>query len=248
MNYHITDLEVDTAGVAVLTMRDPGRKNALSLEMVQELDDRFAAIAHDETIKALVLAGLDEYFSTGANREVLEHIISNKIAPRDLLLPRALLDVPVPVISAMAGHAIGGGLALGICADVTIVARESRYSASFMNFGLTPGMGITLLLEHVVGNALAHEMLLTGRAFRGSHFEGRGGINYVLPRKDVMAKALETASVIAEKPRVSLVTLKLSLSSKKRELFESARTRECLMHQIVLSLPEVETLIREMPE
>ena len=242
----ITELRVDAAGVAVLAMRDLPRKNALSLDMVQELDERFDAIAHDETIKAVVLAGLDEYFSTGANRQVLEHIISNKAAPRDLLLPRTLLDAPVPVIAAMAGHAIGGGLALGICADITVISRESRYGASFMNYGFTPGMGITRLLEHLLGHALAHEMLLTGRAFRGSHFEGRGGFNYVLPRKDVMSKALEIASIIAEKPRVSLVALKLSLSSRKRELFEAARSTECLMHQISFSLPDAELLIGEM--
>jgi len=242
----LTKLELD-AGVAVLTMRDPARKNALSLEMVQELEERVAALAHDDSVKTVILAGLDEYFSTGANREVLEQIISGTATPRDLLLPRALLDVPVPVVAAMAGHAIGGGLALGVCADITVIARESRYGASFINYGFTPGMGLTRLLEHLLGNALAHEMLLTGQAFRGSHFEGKG-FNYVLPRKDVMAKALEIASILAEKPRLSLVTLKLSLSSKKREQFEAARTTECLMHQITLSLPDVERLIREMLE
>ena len=244
----LTNVEVDAAGVAVLTMSDPARKNALSVEMVQELEERAEALAHNESVKTVILAGLDEYFCTGANREVLEHIVSGKTTPRDLLLPRALLDLPVPVVAAMAGHAIGGGLALGVCADVTVIARESRYGASFMNYGFTPGMGLTRLLEHLLGVALAHEMLLTGQAFRGSHFEGRGGFNYVLPRKDVLAKAHEIASILAEKPRLSLVTLKLSLSSKKRELFEAARTTECLMHQITFSLPDVERLIREMLE
>ena len=246
VNNRITDLQVDASGVAVLAMQDLPGKNALSFEMAQELHERFDAIAHDETIKVVVLAGLDEYFSTGANRQVLERIVATKTAPRDLLLPRALLDVPAPVISAMAGHAIGGGLALGVCADIAVIARESRYSASFINYGFTPGMGLTRLLEYVAGTALAHEMLLTGRAFRGSHFEGRGSFNYVLPRKDVMSKALEIASMIAEKPRPSLVALKWALSSRKRELFEAARTAECLMHQVTLALPEVESLIQEL--
>jgi polyketide biosynthesis enoyl-CoA hydratase PksI len=246
VNNRITELQVDASGVAILTMKDSARKNTLSFEMAQELDERFAAIARDETIKVLVLAGLDEYFSTGANREVLQQITSTKTAPRDLLLPRAVLDMPAPVISAMAGHAIGGGLALGVCADIALIARESRYSASFINYGFTPGMGLTKLLEDFAGTALAHEMLLTGQAFRGSHFEGRCGFNYVLPRKDVMSKALEIAALIADKPRASLLTLKWSLASKKRELFEAARTVECLMHQITFSLPEVESLIRQL--
>ncbi len=248
MNSRLTNLELDPNGVAVLTMRDPARKNALSQEMVQELEERAAALAHNSNVKTVILAGLDEYFSTGANREVLEQIIAGKVTPHDLLLPRVMLDLPVPVISAMAGHAIGGGLALGVCADVTVIARESRYGATFINYGLTPGMGLTRLLEHLLGSALANEMLLTGKAFRGSHFEGRGGFNYVLPQKDVMTKAFEIASLLLEKPRTSLVTLKLFLSSTKRELFEAARTSECLMHQITFSLPDVERLIEEMLE
>jgi polyketide biosynthesis enoyl-CoA hydratase PksI len=246
MTYQITGLEIDETGIAVLTMRDAARKNALSFQMARELYERIDAIAHDERIRVVVISGLDEYFSTGADREVLEHFLSTKTALHDLLRPPALLDVPVPVISAMAGHAIGGGLALGICADITIIARESRYCASFINYGFTPGMGITRILEHAVGAAVANEMLLTGRAYRGSHFDGRGGFNYILPRKEVMSKALEIASIIAEKPRPTLAMLKCSLASRKRELFEAARAAECLMHQISFGLPEVESLIREL--
>lgn len=245
MNNALTDLTVDPAGIAVLTMRDSEGKNALSLEMVQELEERFGTIGRDDSIKTLVVAGLDDYFSTGANRQVLEHILATKSAPRDLLLPRFILDVPVPVIAAMAGHAIGGGLALGLCADITVIARESRYGATFMNYGFTPGMGMSRLLEYALGSSLANEMLFTGQALRGSHFEQRGGFNYVLPKKDVNSKARAIAEMIAEKPRVSLTSLKLALSSRKRELFEAARTTECLMHQITLPLPDVELLIRD---
>ena len=65
----------------------------------------------------------------------------------------AVLDLPILVVAAMAGHAIGGGLALGLCADIILLSRESRYGASFMNMGFTPGMGITKLLEHVMSPA-----------------------------------------------------------------------------------------------
>jgi len=90
--------------------------------------------AHD---RAALAAG------AGASREILEELVTGKLAPRDLLLPRAIFDVPVPTITAMEGHAIGGGLALGICADIALIARESRYGCSFMNRGFTPGMATT---------------------------------------------------------------------------------------------------------
>jgi polyketide biosynthesis enoyl-CoA hydratase PksI len=229
-------------------MQDTVRKNALSLEMVSDLERNLHALGNDGAVKTIVLSGMDEYFSTGANKEVLEQILSGKASPRDLLLPRVLLDVPVPVIAAMAGHAIGGGLALGICADITVIARESRYGAAFMNYGFTPGMGLTRLLEYALGVPAAHEMLLTGQAFRGSHFEGKGAFNYVLPRADVQAKAIDLAAILAEKPRNSLVTLKFALSSQKRELFEQARTTETFMHQLTFFGRDVDRAIREMPD
>jgi polyketide biosynthesis enoyl-CoA hydratase PksI len=248
MNPSLIDIESGESGVVILTMRDPVRKNALSPEMVQELEKQLTEAGRQNEVKAIVLAGLEEYFSTGANREVLEQLLSGRVVPGDLLLPRVLLDVPVPVIAAMQGHAIGGGLALAVCADLCVAARESRYCASFMNLGFTPGLGLTELLELYFGPALSHEMLLTGTAFRGSHFEGKTGFNYVVPRSQVLAKALDLASLLTEKPRLSLASLKLSLSSRKRELFEAARTRECLMHQVTFPLPDVERLIQELLE
>ena len=248
MTARLTHLEIDADGIAVFAMRDAAGKNALSLAMVEEIEHGCAQISRDQRIKAVVLAGLDEYFSTGANRELLEQVLAGKISPRDLLLPRFLLDVPVPLIAAISGHAIGGGLALGLCADITLVARESRYAANFMNYGFTPGMGTTRLLEYLLGPALAHEMLLTGRAFPGSHFDGKTGFNYVLPRKEVLPKAMDLAARLAEKPRLSLTTLKVALSSRKRELFEAARSSEVLMHQLTFLLPDVERLIRELLE
>ena len=242
----LTDLSIDADGIATLRMSDGPGTNALSFEMAAELEVRLAGVQENDRVKVLVLSGTDEYFSTGANRAVLSELAANRSSPRDLLLPRALLDVPVPVIAAMAGHAVGGGLALGLCADITIAARESRYGATFMRYGFTPGLGTTRLLEHAMGPALAHEMLLTGRTFRGAHFDCRRGFNYVVARADVGRRALAIAQELAEKPRLPLVLLKTALSRRKRELFEAARTEESVMHEATFATPEVARLIAEM--
>ena len=242
----LTDFTVDSSGVAVLTMCDERRKNALSFEMVAEIEERMAIVQQRDDLKVLVLAGTDDYFSTGASRAVLEQLATRQAKPRDLLLPRLLLDVPVPVVAAITGHAVSGGLALGVCADITIAARESHYGATFMRYGFTPGLGLTLLLEHAMGPGLAHELLLTGRTFRGAHFVGRGGFNYVLARSDVRAKALAIARDLAEKPRLPLVLLKAALARRKRELFEAARTQEIVMHEATFGTPHVARLIEEL--
>ena len=233
-------------GIAVVRMSDAASNNALSGEMVATLEAAFVETSADESVRVTVLAGLPDYFSSGASREVLESILDGGVAPRDLLLPRVVLDAPKPVIAAMEGHAIGGGLALGLCADMAVIARESRYGANFMNYGFTPGMGITSLLEYTVGPMLSHELLMTGELVKGRRFESREGFNAVLPRAEVFSRAIDIALRIAEKPPAATMALKTVLSAKKRSLFESARSSEIVMHELTFPEESVREAIRDL--
>jgi len=232
-----TTLSAD--GVACVQMDDAERKNALSHDLVAALGDAFAALGRDHNVRAIVLAGLPDVFSTGATREVLADLVTGRRDLGELLLPRLLLDCPVPCLAAMAGYAVGGGFALGVAADIVLLARESRYTLNFMDLGFTPGMGTTRLLEHVVSTAVAHELLFSGEARLGRDFDGKSGINYVLPRDDVLPRALALAERIAEKPRAALVALKRALSAPRRQAFEAARTQEALMHAISFGQADV---------
>lgn len=231
--------------VGVLTLADAEGKNALSHTLVDALLARLQEAAAHEGIHALVLAGLPEVFCAGASRELLLAIVDGTVSPSDILLSKAVLDLPVPVIAAMEGHAIGGGLALGLCADVVILSRESRYGASFMNMGFTPGMGMTTLLEQVMSPAQAQELLLSGEARKGSDFVGAAGFNYILPRRDVLPRAMAVAARIAEKPRRTLALLKRTLSVRRRQAFESTRTIEALMHEISFAQVDIRQLVED---
>jgi polyketide biosynthesis enoyl-CoA hydratase PksI len=231
-------------GVALVRMEDEAGRNALSEVMVGALQEALRAAGERDDVRAVVLAGLPEHFSTGASPDVLAALVEGAVAPDDLLLPRALLEVPVPLIAAMEGHAIGGGLALALCADMIVAARESRYGCNFMDYGFTPGMGTTALLEHVVGAPLAHEMLYTGALLKGARFQGRG-FNHVLPRPQVLARAHELAGRIAEKPAGALRVLKATLAARKRALYEEAFTAEVRMHRRTFGTAEARARIAE---
>ncbi len=219
-------------GVATIAMRDPASNNALSHRMVDELGEAFAAAGR--VAKAIVLAGLPDVFSSGASREVIDDLVSGRRDGGELLLPRVMLECPVPCVAAMAGYAIGGGFALGMAADVIVAGAESRYCLNFMDLGFTPGMGTTALLEHALTPAVAHELLFTGEARKGRDL-ARTGINHVVPRAEVLARAQDLAARIAEKPRPLAVALKQTLSLPRREAFEAARTHETLMHAVSFS-------------
>jgi polyketide biosynthesis enoyl-CoA hydratase PksI len=236
-------VSIASEGVACVRMDDAKRKNALTHDMVDRLGVVFDALGRDQRVRTIVLAGLPDVFSSGASLEVLADLVSGRRAGAEILLPRVLLDCPVPCLAAMAGYGLGGGFALGIAADVVLLARESRYCLNFLDLGFTPGMGTTVLFEHVLSPALAHELMFSGEGRLGRDFEGRSGINYVLPRDEVLPKALDLAARIAEKPRHALVALKRTLSSPRRQAFEAARTNESLMHTISFAQPDAAELI-----
>ncbi len=217
-------------GVVTITM-DDGATNALTHASVTGLGEAFARVAHESTARAVVLAGRDDYFSSGAAREVIDDLVSGRRDAGELLLPRVLLECPLPCIAAMAGSAIGGGFALGMAADLVVLGAESRYCLNFMDLGFTPGMGTTALLTHALSPAIAHELMFTGEARRGRDL-ARTGVNHVVARAEATAHAQALAARIAEKPRAALVALKRTLSLPRRQSFEAARTHETLMHAI----------------
>jgi polyketide biosynthesis enoyl-CoA hydratase PksI len=237
-------LSVDDDGVAVLHMRDEEGKNAFSRAFVEELIEKLDALA-DEKVKVCVFRGLADVFCAGGDKEVLLDLAEGRVAPYDLMLTRSLIEVPVPTISAMAGHAVGGGLIFGLCCDVVLMGRESRYGCNFMDMGFTPGMGTTGLLQVAVGEYVAAEMMFGCQYFKGAHFEGKSNVNYVLPRDEVVPKAMAVAQRFAEKPRFALSLLKRTLALPRRKAFEDARTAESMMHEICFGHPETVARIRE---
>jgi polyketide biosynthesis enoyl-CoA hydratase PksI len=232
-------------GVGVVAMADAEGKNAMSERFVHELLAAFSAATAWAPLKVVLLQGLPEIFSSGASMEMLRALCQGGVAPTDILLAKAVLDVPVPVIAALEGHGVGGGLALGLAADIVMIARESRYGATFMNMGFTPGMGMTRLLQQVVSPAIAAELLFSGELKKGSWFEGRSGFNAILPRAEVLPRARDLAARIADKPRKSLELLKRTLSIGRRQAFEETHTLESLMHLLSFSGPEVLRRIEE---
>ena len=234
---------VDDRGVATIQMRDMDERNALSEALVADLAAAVEKFSAMPDAKVGILIGTAEVFCSGAPKALLRKLAAKKVLPSDLRLPSVILDCPLPLIAAMEGHAVGGGLALGLCTDVVIMARESRYGCNFMDYGLTPGMGTTRLLEQILSPAVATELLFTGELRRGTQFAGNAGINHVLPKGDVLPKARLIAERIAEKPRPSLVLLKNAISARRRTIFKEAFEVERGMHEAVLEHPDVARLI-----
>lgn len=238
-------LDIPEPGIGIVLMQDPVGKNALSEPFVEALCTCFDQIRDDPGLKVCLLRGLPDVFCSGAPLSLLVSLAEGQVLPTDIVLSEQLLDLPVPMIAAMEGHAVGGGLALGLCCDMVLVSRESRYGCSFMNMGFTPGMGITGLLEEALGPYLAREMMLSGEFVKGSRLQGRGNLNDVLPRAEVWPRAMSLARRLSEKPRFALELLKRNLSIDRRRRFQTAKTLEAQMHQVCFAHPETLDMIKK---
>lgn len=244
MSSLVVDVEGD--GLAVLRMQDDAGKNAFSQQFVAAIVQALGELGATPTIKAVVLCGLPDIFSAGGDREVLLGLAEGRIAPYDLLLTRALLEVPIPTIAAMAGAAVGGGLVFGLACDLVFMASDRRYGCNFMDLGFTPGMGATRLLQASVGEYVAAEMLMGAQYFRGDQLRARGAqVNGILPAAEVEAKAFDVGRRLCDKPRGALSLLKRELGLPRRQAFEAARTAESMMHALCFADPATQATIRE---
>ena len=223
---------------------------------ISALNNAVETLKADQTIRSVVVEGDRRYFSAGGSRAVLVGKSTKPSQPQTTIdnpteyfseIPRILLSIPVPTIAAMAGHAIGGGLATGLWCDLVVLAEESLYGANFMALGFTPGMGTTTVLEEALGGSLARELLFTGRLLKGREIKASGGTlaHAVVPYREVRQRAIMIASEIAEVPREALVLLKETLSAKRRMLLESAIKAEVDMQNDLFSRSETRLRIAQ---
>jgi polyketide biosynthesis enoyl-CoA hydratase PksI len=243
MSAAVVQLHEVSPGVAQITMQDRTFKNGFSSELTAGLCESFARVGSDEACRVVVLTGYDNYFASGGTQQALLGLQAGQGKFTDTNLYMLPLSCPIPVVAAMQGHGIGGGFVFGLFADVIVLARERVYTTNFMKYGFTPGMGATCILPAKLGTALAHEMLLTARTYRGSELAERGAPFKVLPHAEVLAHAQGLAKEIAEKPRAALISLKSHLAAELRARLPQFAVREVELHALTFGMPEVKDRI-----
>lgn len=233
-------------GILEIRMQDRVSKNTFSMELAEGLIEAFQSTAAQPQYKVVILTGYDSYFASGGTKEGLLFLSAGKGRFSDRDFYSLALHCPIPVIAAMQGHGIGGGFVLGMFADFPLLSRESVYTTNFMRYGFTPGMGATYVLPQKLGISLAEEMMIVARTYRGEELQKRGIPFPVLPRAELMDHALELATTIAEKPRISLVTLKDHLVAPLRTGLPAVIDQEVAMHEKTFHRPEVKERIEAL--
>lgn len=233
-------------GVVQITLHDRVNKNMFTNDIIDGLMLAYQHVGELQNCKAVIVTGFDSYFSSGGTQESLLSLNETRGNFSDVNIYSLSLECSVPVISAIQGHAIGGGFVMGLFSDVVILSRESYYTLNFMKYGFTPGMGATLIVPKKLGINLGNEMLLSAAQYRGDALEKRGVEFEVLPRKEVLPRAHEIASHMAQKPLESLRLLKQHLVGDIKSQLPGFVEQELMMHGKTMHQPQVANNIRQL--
>lgn len=197
--------------IAVVTLNRPKARNAISPEVMVKLDEAWSTVTEDDEIRVAILTGVGEKaFSAGADLAKTVPLMSGAKQPEDewdkrfvadpALGGRALLrdiQVPKPIIAAINGHAIAGGMELVQGTDLRVSVPEARFGVQEVKWGLFPAGGSTVRLPHQFPHAKAMELLLTGDLLTADQALELGFLNRVVPRAELMETATELAEKIA---------------------------------------------------
>ena len=238
------NLTSDTLGLTHLQLADESGKNALSHQMIRDMMKALDAIRNDTNAKTLLISGTSQYFCTGASAEMIREISDGDLIASDIDLALNLISFPIPVISAMQGSALGGGLVLALCSDVTVASNSSRYGFNFTDLGFTPGMGTTGLLPDLIGYQRAAEMMMSGKMYKGKELQEFGLFNYITEPGVVMSTALDVADRFTDKPVHVLKSLKKTLAEPRIERIKIALENEKEMHALCFNHDETHAQIK----
>jgi enoyl-CoA hydratase/carnithine racemase len=195
-------------GIATITLNRPAVHNAMNERMREELTACFGELARSEDARVVVVTGTGERaFSAGADiREFVAPQVPVRFRDgRRRVDFRAAMDrCPQPIIAAIRGFALGGGLELALACDIRIAGEDSQLGLTEVNLAIIPGGGGTQRLPRLVGRGKALEMILTGARIDAREALRIGLVERVVPATDVLSSAQALARTLAEKAPVAL--------------------------------------------
>jgi 2-(1,2-epoxy-1,2-dihydrophenyl)acetyl-CoA isomerase len=220
----MTDVSVEVRGhhVAVVRMRRPPN-NFFDTTLLGEVADAYEELAEGTWCRAVVLAAQGKHFCAGldfaANAEQdIAALYANAVR---------LFAAPLPVVAAVHGGAIGGGLGLALSADFRVASPTSRFSANFSRLGFHHGFALTVTLPAIVGPQAAANLLYTGRRVPGQEALALGLCDVLANEDEELARAMELAGEIAASGPLAVRSIRATLRQGLVERVRQAMDHEC---------------------
>lgn len=213
------------------------KKNALTLDMYQKMADAINASAADSAVKVILLSGVGENFTAGND---LADFLSNPNLSEESSVYQflqAIITCPLPIIAAVQGFAIGIGATMLLHCEQVFADTSARFVYPFINLGLVPEAGSSLLLPKLIGYQKAAHLLLSGDAISAVDAEKAGIVAQLITEGAVYDEAYAYAGRLAKKPRATLIKVKALLRADDQPLQERVE-RELELFTQSLNSPE----------
>ncbi|PSR23686.1 MAG: enoyl-CoA hydratase [Sulfobacillus acidophilus] len=229
-------LEERRGPIAVLTLNRPQVLNALSSEVMEELSARLTNLDQDESVRVVVITGNERAFAAGADiQELRDNTAVSMLSSRQITRWEALKRFQKPLIAAVAGWALGGGMELVMACDMVVAGDNAQFGQPEIKIGVMPGAGGTQRLTKVVGKARAMELVLTGRTITAEEALAMGLVNCVVAREQVLARALELANTVANMPPLAVRLAKESVLTALDTPLDIGLTHERRLFSLLFS-------------
>lgn len=221
--------------VAWLTFNRPESMNALNLDVISLFEEYLPRIADDSDIKVLAITGRGKAFCAGADLKEVQNMSELPPGEQDFL-DRAcdnvfalLRDYPKPVVVAINGLAMAGGMEMALCADIVLAADNAQLGDAHANFGVYPGGGGAALLPRVLPLNVAKYLLFTGKTLPAQEMLGYGLVNKVVQSENLEQETQELAELIAEKSPIAIRRMKIVANHANDGTREAALQHEQVM-------------------
>jgi enoyl-CoA hydratase/carnithine racemase len=230
-------------GIVTLTLNQPEKKNAMTMELGKEFTEAIAQIKNNLEARVLIITGQGSSFSSGGDlQSTFDQFEAPPAQAKANILKYyktflSIRDLDIPTIAVIKGHTIGAALCLALACDMRIASTDTKMTMSFIKIGIHPGMGTSYLLPRLIGTAKAFEMCLTGDPIDIQEALRIGLVNHVVEPERLMEFSLDLAGRIAKNPVVPARFLKKSIYRGLHTDLESALDYESSA-QVICSFTE----------
>jgi enoyl-CoA hydratase/carnithine racemase len=223
--------------IGLLTLNRPDNRNSMTPELLDAFAAASAEARADASARCVVVTGTGSCFSSGADFKAVIQREGGEPHERSYAMYApflSLIDLEVPIVGALNGHAVGGGFGLALLCDLRVGNRDAKYGANFAKLGLAPGMAISYMLPRIVGLSHANEMLLTGRLVEGDEAVRIGLLDRAVAAEEVLPNALALAQTIAANAPFAVRATKAAIRrGLGLEIREAARAESVVQAQSI---------------
>jgi enoyl-CoA hydratase len=202
-------------GVALIRLNRPEKRNALNDALITALEDALRWALAEDAARVVVLTGSERTFCAGGDISMFTELdaeLGYGFTRRGYDLLRPIETGEKPVIAAVEGHCIAGGLELALACDFIVAGAEVRFGFGEIDLGLIPGWGGTVRIGRAIPSRRARQMVLTCERIKGPEALALGLVNEVVPAGSALERATELASVIASKPALAVSAAKMTMT------------------------------------